>query len=268
MNNSTPQVNESEKLTVTEPRDSMLVVREPAKILKEAIRAAEALKKVIDAKPHKVILNGDVYLENEDWLTVARFYGVTSRIRSTKYIEYGDPETHLIRGFEATAEAYLVERDAVISAAESMCLSDEPNWSRKPLFQLRSMAQTRASSRVLRQVLGWVVVLAGYKPTPAEEMQDSNGFSSKAVERCSDCGEDVAPEQAVAMRKLYKKALCKVCEKMVKKQREGQVMQPLSDPQFVQKSVEEIRRKAAAQAQPVIHALEAIDGGQSDSWER
>lgn len=39
-----------------------------------------------------------------------------------------------------------------------------------PLFQLASMAQTRANSKVLRNVLSWVVVLAGYKPTPAEEM--------------------------------------------------------------------------------------------------
>lgn len=40
-----------------------------------------------------------------------------------------------------------------------------------PSFQLRSMAQTRACAKAFRNVLAWVVVLAGYKPTPAEEMQ-------------------------------------------------------------------------------------------------
>lgn len=39
-----------------------------------------------------------------------------------------------------------------------------------PLYQLASMAQTRANAKVLRNVLSWVAVLAGYKPTPAEEM--------------------------------------------------------------------------------------------------
>jgi len=39
-----------------------------------------------------------------------------------------------------------------------------------PLFQLASMAQTRANAKVLRNVLAWVVVLAGYRPTPAEEL--------------------------------------------------------------------------------------------------
>src|SRR6266446_6283355 len=117
------------------PQDSLVVVRNPNKVLKEALIAAEALKKVIDAKPNKVKFNGETYLENEDWLTIARFYGVTSRIRSTRYVSYGEGEW-AVRGFEAVAEAYLVERDAVISMAESMCLSDEGNWKSKPLFQL------------------------------------------------------------------------------------------------------------------------------------
>lgn len=39
-----------------------------------------------------------------------------------------------------------------------------------PLFQLRSMAQTRATAKVLSNVLRWVPVLAGYRGTPAEEL--------------------------------------------------------------------------------------------------
>lgn len=39
-----------------------------------------------------------------------------------------------------------------------------------PLYQLASMAQTRANAKALRNVLSWVVVLAGYKATPAEEL--------------------------------------------------------------------------------------------------
>ena len=42
-----------------------------------------------------------------------------------------------------------------------------------PLFQLRSMAQTRAGAKALRNALAWVVVLAGYRPTPAEELPGS-----------------------------------------------------------------------------------------------
>ena len=54
--------------------------------------------------------------------------------------------------------------------AYGVCSGDEPNWRGKPEFQLASMAQTRAAGKVLRLLLGWIVTLAGYEPTPAEEM--------------------------------------------------------------------------------------------------
>jgi hypothetical protein len=146
------------------------VNRAPEQVLEEAKRAAKALGDVVRNKKKPVIMNGEQYLEFEDWQTVGRFYGVTARVVSTTFIEYGE-----VKGFEARADAIRVD-GMVISAAEAMCLSDEPNWKSKPLFQLRSMAQTRACAKALRNVLAWVVVLAGYRPTPAEEIQDmANG---------------------------------------------------------------------------------------------
>lgn len=142
------------------------VSRAPEQVLDEAKRAAKALADVVKNKKKPVIMNGEQYLEFEDWQTVGRFYGVTAKVVSTTFIDYAD-----VKGFEARAEAVRVDGQ-VISAAEAMCLNDEPNWSKKPLFQLRSMAQTRACAKALRNVLAWVVVLAGYRPTPAEEVQD------------------------------------------------------------------------------------------------
>lgn len=59
-------------------------------------------------------------------------------------------------------------------------MNDETNWRGKPLFQLRSMAQTRACAKALRNVLAFVPVLAGYEATPAEEMVTMG--SSKAAQ--------------------------------------------------------------------------------------
>jgi hypothetical protein len=42
-----------------------------------------------------------------------------------------------------------------------------------PQFQLRSMAQTRACAKAFRNVLSWVIVLAGYGATPAEELSNA-----------------------------------------------------------------------------------------------
>jgi hypothetical protein len=143
--------------------------RAPEVVLAEAAKAAQALRDVIERKPRKVVLNGKTYLQFEDWQILGRIYGVTAVGRSTSSVSFGK-----VQGFECHAEALLVSSDQVISRAEAMCLDDEPNWSGKPLYQLRSMAQTRACAKALRNVLAWVVVLAGYAPTPAEEM-DSSG---------------------------------------------------------------------------------------------
>jgi len=43
------------------------------------------------------------------------------------------------------------------------------------------MAQTRAGAKALRNVLAWVVVLAGYRPTPAEELPPSPAQGVKAI---------------------------------------------------------------------------------------
>lgn len=169
------------------------ISRDPAAVLAEAKRAAEALRDIVSKKADPVVFNGERYLEFEDWATCARFFGVTAKVKSTSFVQYGD-----VVGFEATAEAIIMATGQVISSGDAMCLNDEDKWSTRPkyeyqdqpdgkkkkikigdvsvpLFQLRSMAQTRACAKALRIPFSWVVVLAGYKPTPAEELNGGHG---------------------------------------------------------------------------------------------
>jgi hypothetical protein len=165
---STQQINEVAIIPaeLKPPTELLGMARAPELVLEEAARAAQALREVIERKPRKVVLNGKTFLQFEDWQTLGRFYGVTAVGRSTNPVNFGR-----VQGFESHAEALLVSSNQVISRAEAMCLDDEANWHGKPLYQLRSMAQTRACAKALRNVLAWVVVLAGYAPTPAEEME-------------------------------------------------------------------------------------------------
>lgn len=192
--------------------DALAITRAPALVLEEARKAAVALTDVIEKKAKKLQFNGQTYLQFEDWQTLGRFYGVTAIVTSSKFVEYGE-----VRGFEAVADALLVATNQRISSAEAMCLDDEPKWGSRPkydyqdimvdgkkqwddtkkkykskrvligeeavpLFQLKSMAQTRACAKALRNVLAWVVVLAGYAPTPAEEMEDHTKEKIEAAE--------------------------------------------------------------------------------------
>lgn len=165
------------------PTHEIGVMRDPKSVLAEAKVAAQALMTVVGQKANPVIMNGEQYLEFEDWQTVAKFYGLTAKVVKTTFIDFGG-----VKGFEATAEVIRLSDGMSISAADAMCLNDEDKWSTRtkyewinkvktkvgevpvPLFQLRSMAQTRACAKALRNVLAWVVVLAGFKPSVAEEM--------------------------------------------------------------------------------------------------
>jgi len=156
---------ESELVPAGEVKFDLALARAPKQVLAEAQEAAKSLQSVISNRKNAVKFNGKHYLSFEDWQTCGRFYGVTARIVSTEPCEMDG-----VKGFIARAEAVSTQTGQILSAAESMCMNDEPNWSKKPLFQLRSMAQTRACAKSLRNVLAWVVVLAGYEPSVAEEM--------------------------------------------------------------------------------------------------
>lgn len=165
-------------LTVVPPPAALTVCRPPEVVLQEAKEVAVALVNLIKSKPELTVkLNGNDYLKFEAWQTIGKFYGASPKVVESKYTEMGD-----VKGFEAKTVVIDNRTGIEISAAEAMCLNDEKNWKSKPLFQLKSMAQTRASAKALRNVFAWVVVLAGYKPTPAEEMDGVKPRGEKAEE--------------------------------------------------------------------------------------
>ncbi len=61
-----------------------------------------------------------------------------------------------------------------------------------PLFQLASMAQTRACAKAFRNVLSWVAVLAGYSPTPAEELDGQTERVTQSTPELSQDDRDAA----------------------------------------------------------------------------
>jgi hypothetical protein len=85
--------------------------------------------------------------------------------------EYKDPATGDAIGWEARVQ--VADRDGnVRGEGEASCLRTEANWKQRDDFALRSMAQTRAMGKAYRMALSYIVGLAGYQTTPAEEMPE------------------------------------------------------------------------------------------------
>ena len=146
--------------------------KNPTQIVNRAMEAAKELQKIVDNRDKKLIVNGKQYLFFEDWQTLGKFDRTTAKIINTEEI-YRDNK---LLGFLARAVA--IKDDIEISAADAECCFDEENWKNKPRFQLRSMAQTRACAKALRNCLAFVAVLAKYEPTPAEEMDNIKSEST------------------------------------------------------------------------------------------
>lgn len=145
---------------------AVAVFRDPEIVVKEAQRAAAVLNEVLSKKENPVMIHGEQYLEYEDWQTAAQFYGYA--------VETGDAvpfDLDGVKGAKAHAKVINMKTGLIIGGGEAYCMRDEENWKTKPWNQLASMAQTRAAVKALRNRLAWVVVLAGHKGTPAEEMQ-------------------------------------------------------------------------------------------------
>jgi hypothetical protein len=144
-------------------------------MMDDATKKAKILTKVIQSQSDKYVVHaaGQEFLRFEAWSTLARGYGWTAGVETITDVL--DTDGHTVIG----VEAYAVLRDSTgtqIGGAPARCMLDEPNWSNKPLAQVASMAGTRAASKALRIGLSWVVVLAGYNPTPAEEFErDASG---------------------------------------------------------------------------------------------
>ena len=129
---------------------------EKAKILAEIVENQKLFTKMGQGK----------HLHVEAWETIAKGYGCSAAVQSSEILYSPD-------GVEigARAKAVIYDQHGVIrGSADGYCFRDESSWKNKPIFQLISMAGTRGVSKALRLMFSWVVVLAGYEPTPAEEM--------------------------------------------------------------------------------------------------
>jgi hypothetical protein len=110
----------------------------------------------------------------EGWAMLGAMVGVGCRIAAQRPVDYSHP-VHKPRafGWEAVAVAFDRASGEELAAEHGMCLRDERRWADAPDYAVRSMAATRARGRAYKAVLGYVMRLAGYDPSPAEEVIDA-----------------------------------------------------------------------------------------------
>jgi hypothetical protein len=141
-----------------DPAEKMRQMQETAQIIAEPVR-----------QRHTVKIGQGEHVRVEGWTMLGALLGVYPITVWTRQLVPDENDPAVARGWEARVEAR-TRQGQLVGAAEAQCDRSEPNWKGRDDYALRSMAQTRATSKALRQPLGFVITLAGFDPTPAEEM--------------------------------------------------------------------------------------------------
>jgi hypothetical protein len=179
---STAEELGTELVVHAQPPTTLFRTEDPVEVLERASRVAQALKGVIDQQKLVSNIQGREHVRVEGWTTLGSMLGVVPVVVWTRRTD---------DGWEARVEARTMD-GRTVGAAEAMCSKTERTWKSRDDYALRSMAQTRATSKALRGPLGFVVTLAGYEATPAEEMP-TGGFDAPVRE-------DIAEVKALGRR--------------------------------------------------------------------
>lgn len=232
------EIVEEHALAVTERHTpvaagALFGTSDPAEIMASATKVASLLAEAVRSRKLAKSFGGDrEHVQVEGWQLLGAMLGIYAETEWTRQVtvegvwrepvwrmerkrmpskfkdgEFYEKDVKVVTepgvgGWEARVVVRRAD-GSVVTSAEAECRWSEPNWSDRDSYAVRSMAQTRASGKAYRTALGFVMTLAGYAGTPAEEM---DGIHSAAGEpdddgtgpRCPACGAKVIDQRDTA----------------------------------------------------------------------
>ena len=166
---------------------SLFGTTDPVEVVEAATRVADALAAVIRAKGLYSVIQNKAHVRVEGWQLLGSMLGVTAICTVTEEVE---------GGYLATVEARTAD-GRVVGRADALCTKHERRgpWKSADDYARLSMAQTRATAKALKGPLGFVISLAGYQTTPAEEMTfaEPEPSAAPAAENGASLGGDGGP---------------------------------------------------------------------------
>ena len=147
---------------VTNKSEIGFVGLQPKEMIATATEIANLAGDIITKQKLFVNIGTNKYVKAEGWAIVGSLAGILSRERQVLNDGKGN--------YCAIVDLINVKTGMVVGSGSSICGMDEPMWAKRPNFARRSMAITRATSKAYKGSYSWIISLAGYSSTPAEEM--------------------------------------------------------------------------------------------------
>jgi hypothetical protein len=188
------EIEELELVSAEQSAMTLFRTNDPDLALARMVEVSNTIVDVIEQQRFYATISGKKYVTCPGWKTAGGMLGLSPYTVWTRPNESQD-------GYVARVEIRILD-ERTIAAAEAECARDEPHWKTRPKHALRSMAETRATSRALRGPLEQVFALGGYEGTAAEEMpadRDESVKPSSPVE-----GAEPSAEQREEIKSLVR----------------------------------------------------------------
>jgi hypothetical protein len=118
------------------------------------------------------------YVNVEGWQFAGAATGVFPIVKAVERVETADPKEIKYR---AEVQLKRLVDDVVVGYGVAICSSKESKRTNADEYVIASMAQTRATGKAYRNAFAWLMKMAGYEATPAEEMD--SGTSPMAADQ-------------------------------------------------------------------------------------
>lgn len=160
-------------------------------------------------------IQGKNYAHVEGWQFAGGLMGLFPRIVAVENLS----TTKEIK-WKADVEIVKLADGTVISKGFAICSNLEAKKKTADEYVVLSMAQTRAIGKAYRNIIGWVMKLAGYEGTPSEEMgkvgetpvAPKQEFSPNVEAECQECANPITKAEKEYSIKRFKKQLCRKCQ--------------------------------------------------------
>src|SRR3990167_2791948 len=146
----------------------------------DKIKDMEAVATILKAHVvhHKLYTNikGKNYCQVEGWQFAGGLMGLFPRITGVQDLS-NDKETK----WKADVEIIENKTGKIVANGFALCSNKEAIKKSFDEYAILSMAQTRAIGKAYRNLIGWVMKLAGYEATPSEEMTKVGEIISEPI---------------------------------------------------------------------------------------
>lgn len=192
----------------------------------EVCKMANVVKNYIVKNNLYVSIAGHNYVMVEGWQFAGGLLGLFPQVKKVENL--GDNKW--------LAQVDIIHKGEVISTGFALCAKAENKKKSFDEYAILSMAQTRAIGKAYRNLIGWIMKLAGYETTPFEEIKNDATIKEitkqdfekrkekiapkvqpKQTRECFNCAQQITNAEADYSRRIFKKQLCRQCQRSHKK---------------------------------------------------